>query len=476
MSLRLLAALVSFMLAACGSTPEVYSSNDRLKDPPSGSFPGLAQLLPNKPGPLRVVFVHGVGDHCPGYALDPADGWLNDDAAKAVGLTPLDDEKAPPAGPIRIPTSVFMHPDAGAAEDDPRSFVAYATRHFKLQTSAGERDVEAVEITWSPLTQWLKSNQLGYDSPSTTPGPGAQRSGCLEPPDASVTPAKHPPKRLWLDKILKEGVFNRNLADAMLYVGPYGMLIQRGVAEAMCRAFTGHTGPDACQWSSLRGGHVNLFITHSLGSRITYDTLLGLLGYHGPGERPAFTDNEWQPAQGAIKTVLAETPAFYLMANQLALLGLANVPMNVLPSDGPGPFAVPDQPVLEIMATPVARVRRFTSQCDYVLEAFGEAAAAARAQAKLPAAPKMQIVAFNDTNDLLTWHIPPWYANSGKQDAAAARCRPAIDVTNVFVQNALKLLVLELPDAAHGGYFKNERVWQAIYCGADIGRIRDCEP
>lgn len=79
------------------------------------------------------------------------------------------------------------------------------------------------------------------------------------------------------------------------------------------------------------------------------------------------------------------------------------------------------------------------------------------------AAPGLQIVAFNDTNDLLTWHIPPWYAVSG---ADVGQAQTNVNFVNVFVQNTAKLLIIESPSPAHGNYFKNPSVRDVIACGA----------
>jgi hypothetical protein len=82
----------------------------------------------------------------------------------------------------------------------------------------------------------------------------------------------------------------------------------------------------------------------------------------------------------------------------------------------------------------------------------------------------LQIVSFNDTNDLLTWHIPSWYANA----EATPGGRPRIDVTDVFVQNAPKLLIMESPLNAHVDYFKNPDVRDLIRCGAANGEVSKC--
>jgi hypothetical protein len=80
----------------------------------------------------------------------------------------------------------------------------------------------------------------------------------------------------------------------------------------------------------------------------------------------------------------------------------------------------------------------------------------------------LRVIAFNDTNDLLTWHIPKWYAKGDDT------CLATIDLTNVFVRNAFPWVIAESPLAAHGGYFRNDHVWQAIVCGAKDGKLLDC--
>ncbi len=73
----------------------------------------------------------------------------------------------------------------------------------------------------------------------------------------------------------------------------------------------------------------------------------------------------------------------------------------------------------------------------------------ARAHRKRAAAP-FHVVAFSDTDDLLTW---------GPADAV--REDPSVyllmDFTNVFVQNSPRWLgVIENPADAHSGYFTND--------------------
>ena len=225
-------AILTVAATGCSSPTLVYSSADLPGGAPTGTVRPLRELVPTDGTPIRLVFVHGVGDHCSGYALDPKRGWLNDRTLAATGLRP-NESVAPRRGEIDV--SVFMGGDA-----DGRSRVAFATQAYtmRLPGVSIELSIEAIEITWSPLTQWLKSNQLGYDSPSTTPAAGSEPKDCVAAPDDDLPLTVAPPPRLVLDRVIKELVFDRNLADAILYSGSYGAVMERGLAEGLCHAIT----------------------------------------------------------------------------------------------------------------------------------------------------------------------------------------------------------------------------------------------
>jgi hypothetical protein len=265
--LRVLASIfATCLVAGCTSPPLVYDPKDAPGAPPSGSVKPLAELLPAGDGKVWLVFVHGVGDHCSGYALDRGTGWLRTETLRSIGMEPTPDVQEPRF----INVSIFMDGTA-----DARSGVEYSTASYSLRTPGAPRavPVQAIEITWSPLTQWIKSNQLGYDSPSTTPAPGSRPVDCTQAPDDGITLTKKPPPRLLLDRLIKETIFDRNLADAILYSGSYGVTMERGVAEALCHAITGTPETEKCVWpakpTSIGPSDKFFFVTHSLGSRVT---------------------------------------------------------------------------------------------------------------------------------------------------------------------------------------------------------------
>ena len=459
---KLLALCAATLLATgCTTVPVVYAPGDTNADRPSGEVEALTRLLSDAGGgPVRLVFIHGVGDHCAGYALGEG-GWLGEAARTAIGLEPIAGSEQSQA----IAVDVFM-----PGGPDPRSRVEWARRRYRFTAPArAQVEVDAIEITWSPLTRWIKTVQLSYDSPSVFARPG-DVPPCVESPVALGVPQiKDPPSRLALDRLVKEQVFDRNLADAMIYAGTYSPTIERGVAEALCHAVTGEDAAVRCAWPDpATDRHTWLFVTHSLGSRILYDMLVHLLGYHPFDKRNPFDVGPFEPDRGYLAraepyvgAMLVHTPAIYMMANQISLMGVTDVPPSARSNAGPQPFSRTRAQARSVRTNDV-------DACANIVSALATARSVEVSRLRM-AAPTLQLVAFNDTNDLLTWHVPKWYANDG-DDA----CRPDVHLANVFVRNAAPLVLLELPLQAHVGYFSNRDVWRVIACGAKGDRGPAC--
>jgi len=428
---RCLWLVVALFIVGCSSAPlVVYAPGDT--DKPRGSYPKLADLVPATDGTVvRLIFVHGVGDTCPGYALSPEDGWLNDTRAIKMGLVP----KSAPSEVHKIFSDVFVD---DLPSRDELSYVQYETRSFALQLGGGKPDVavEAIEITWAPLTRWIKTNQLAYDSPSVFVAPVSPP--CLEIPKQN---GSTPPDRAWVNRFLKESFLDRTLADVVIYVGPYGQVIQRGVAEALCHAITGQSPSKKCEVPNSDDADQYkssvFFVTHSLGSRIVFDALVN----------PSNTER----MQPLASRLVADTSAIYMLANQLAMLDIAHIPPNAMSGDGP------------LHGVDAQKGRQYGDSVA-MLGKFALAREHKRHDFKLISNP-LPIVAFNDTNDLLTWHVPPWYAI------------PNISIVNVFVQNDIHWLgLVENPVAAHNNYllYSPNDVWKAIACGAQSGSVLNC--
>ena len=441
---RLLLCLIVLALGGCAGAPVMSDFAEAPGGAASGDVSAFSDLLEVNRG-STVVFVHGIGDTCPGYALDPTFGWLSNATAASLGLTVSDPNEQ--VTPVDIPISEFLKDH----EADPNFKLTYITRHYTYSDRNGQHRIRAVEITWSQLTQWLKTTQLGFDLTGPVSPPPSEVSTCPSPIPANDM---KPPAREFLNRPLKEGLIDRNMADAVLYIGLYGKVMRRGVAETLCRALGGaadvdHNGKltgNLCHWPSTPANESFLFITHSLGGRLLYDTLLGLSGKDvnpSPHEYDhAFTNAEVARSKGFVLDLALKSRGAYMMANQLAFLGLADVDENHFSTTGPAPAL---RSVAEF-----GKLRMRAAQENV----------ATNRNAGEPAV--LPVVAFSDTNDLLSWSIPRWY-------------QPAIKVTNVYVQNSVHWLgAFEDPGAAHLDYPKNPYVWKIIICGAKGGVVSAC--
>ena len=231
---------VCTLLGGCMSAPTVYSGNTIKAQP--GSFSKLQDLLGGN-RQLRLVIVHGVGDHCPGFAIgNDNDAWLNRNALNYLHMRAIDDIVSQ-----HIPATLIL-PNA-----EPTSEVVMSKRHYRLSpsgpTGTSTIDVEAIELTWSGLTRWIKRQQLGQDF---TAPPTTQCKGDHFPVAQGLTP----PAREWLNKDIKEVVLDLSLSDAMLYVGVYGHLMEQGLAEALCHGVTETPATQRCEWPKIGRAHV----------------------------------------------------------------------------------------------------------------------------------------------------------------------------------------------------------------------------
>ncbi len=121
-------------------------------------------------------------------------------------------------------------------ESDP-SWFAISHRSFHVAGSSGKK-VLAVELTWSGLTQWLKVKQLGFDltqdivpAPPLTGGKKPKDEGGPVDVFAALHGMTFTSSGVKLNRVLKEDVLDRSLADALLYIGDNGSKINQAMSE-----------------------------------------------------------------------------------------------------------------------------------------------------------------------------------------------------------------------------------------------------
>jgi hypothetical protein len=486
---------ICLLMAGCEATSLVRGPAASQGGEASTGVEPLSRLVSPQAQRVKLIMIHGVGDHCPGYALKNEDRWLDDRMKAGFGLT---GELSTDVVEYKVVAEVFQQSagvqrrTAPAGPPDQPLMMHYATQSFvmRLPGHAEPHSVDAVEVTWSPLTQWIKTRQLGYDGPADSQSKDGV-GDCQGVKIESASLEDRPPKRAWLSATLKEDVLDRNLADAIIYVGSYCATIERGVADVLCRVMAS-SPPDpevACAWPTeeeLRTRNDRfVFVTHSLGSRILYDVILHLSGYETTARGNPFAWVKNKDAQPAIAYLLRNTDVIYMMSNQLALLGLAYMPPEAVPGPGPVPYKGPGGalklPIPDLAKSDAIRplvqwgdVRRASPAAARAPIEYGDvfsALAAVRAGIDMPGVaapaqdiPPLRIIAFNDANDLLTWHVPRWYVDEGKNDTD----RPRISLSNLFVKNGRAILFsMEHPSTAHSGYFRNRHVWRVVACGID---------
>ncbi len=116
-----------------------------------------------------------------------------------------------------------------------------------------------------------------------------------------------PPSRVIVSRYIKEQVLDHELSDAILYVGPYGKLLQHAVAEGSAMTITGggffDTNESDC-WvkakevlSSTAKDTEYVIFTHSLGSRMVYDVVRNLdqVNWYGDSAFSGADDSAYTP-------------------------------------------------------------------------------------------------------------------------------------------------------------------------------------
>jgi hypothetical protein len=329
---------------------------------PPAVFPGLIDLAAQSGAQAAdVLLVHGICTHDASWA-----GVVVPQLAQA-----LRDATTAPAAAVTASA-------AGAAVQIVPSVVA---------TPAGQLRFDA--LIWSPLTNDLK-RQLCYDQTGKSPL-------CTGAPPYPYTRAR-------LNARFKDGLIDDCLPDALIYQGAARETMQLRMREAVLQVLSG-TRPAAPL----------VVISHSMGSKLLFDTLLRMT------QEPADSTASMLAQQAVQRLRL-----LVMAANQIPLLSLAE-----------------QQPANAATAAP-----------DSLQQLL-------RQRRTLAAAPPLILVAFTDPNDLLSYALPPdRYEGQG------------VTIHNILVSNAPTYLgLLERPDLAHLDYLSNPDVSRLIACGQPTSKL-----
>lgn len=354
-------------------------------------FPGLDRLLMDQENAmgqtdaqkamLKVLMVHGIGSHKPGYATR-----LSENLAQALQLPMVQEH---------FKEFSLTHPKY----PDIELGILRVNRFLSADKS---REMLFYELTWDIIVEEEKQT-IDFDN-----------SG------------EYSFQRASFNETLKLFV-NDTVPDLVMYYGKFREPVQFAVGQSFCWMGSGgwEDLPDEkavfCDRNQeeyldkLDGDLV--FITHSLGSRVTFDALQTLTRIWGQVER----DHER-------KEILQNQKfSVFMLSNQLPLLQLGRERPQVTGQ------------ISEICTPGAAR------EDDRLLK-------------------ELRIVAFSDPNDLFSYPIPPRFLN----DYVDSRLCPTL--TNITlnvspVKSIFGLGELANPLAAHVGYDNDERVIQLLTNG-----------
>lgn len=287
--------------------------------------------------------------------------------------------------------------------------VIRVTRHSNHEKT---QEMLFYELTWSEITDPDKA-KLAFDD-----------SG------------EYSFKRANANRVMKI-FFNDTIPDMMAYRGNSRDAINHSVSQASCWAFSGgwqdlpSDGAHFCDMTKNDFSKTILeddyfFVTHSLGSRIVIDTL----------SLPAIWSKQMEGSdeniQHFLEVLKQKEFTVYMLANQLPLLQLGTNEPSVIGKS---------KKYCSITA-PEHDKRIFT---------------------------KLNMIAFSDPNDILSYPIPPRYAD---KNIDSRLCSQIVNV-NINVTEVEDVFGLEFanPLLAHTGYEKDDRVVALIADGLERNRM-----
>lgn len=362
---------------------------------------------------LHLVQVHGMGLHtAPMSCSDKGSNvQLQRDLAARLGMDEIIGDPQPQ--PIMIGKTA-----AGTT----------TTRLFAGRVDGRERRLYASCITWSETSRAVKLRMLGLNEDFTENNPDEAH-------------------RALLNRYGKRFV-NQSLSDPVLYAGPFGEFIRGTVWAGMQQVRESHEqlrakalksaaafAPQASAMAAAqRDGDLadmpTLVISDSLGSRIVFDTLCSRQA--GCGGRESLLETVDPQTSADAQRMAASIRSVYMFANQLPLMELAE------------------------LEPPAADV----SLSDH-LDQIGCGLPMAEGIGSRNRSDEVQIVAFTDPNDLLSYHLGQEFRT---------RCGAGLRIVNVTTANAKLrwLFVATDPLKAHASGFKRR--------GTVIGYLIDGHP
>ena len=362
----------------------------------AGIAPALEQQATTPGRTVKVLMIHGIGRHLPGYS-----GRLQDKLTAALGLDVVQEQYK----------AFTLSPPPPRPELNLGDQPLGTLRVNRYTNKSGSRELLFYELTWSTITDPTKAI-LAYD-----------------------TTSEYAYHRATLNRVAKEFI-NSHIPDPIIYTGDTHQKILVAVTQSLCWMSSGDWdalptgGQQRC--NALEGDkarHIRedtlVIITHSLGSRIAMDALQAMAA-------SALVQRLGQQRHPLVQALQDKEIPVYMLANQLPLLQLG--------------FVKPE----------------ITGQHDRYCQAGGD-----RYDQRMFR--QVRIVAFSDPNDLLSYAVPPQFA---EEFIDSRLCPQVVNVTvNVAPVTALPVIGdFANPLAAHNDYEADERGIGLITNGIGTGK------
>lgn len=340
----------------------------------------------------KILMVHGIAKHMPDYSAQ-----LREKLTKALDLSTLETDVK------EIHLSDPQFPDAQGKTEDLGEL-----RIFRYMSEDRSREMLFYELTWSSITEQRKQT-IAYDDGA---GQNFRRAG--------------------INSTIKQFV-NATVPDLLVYLGNKKGEINASVSQSVCWMFQGdwdslpkegyhHCDPKASDMSQTVRDDDFFFITHSLGSRITVDTIQKF-GEEIEGEQA----NANMTALAA--AVRQKVMTVFMLSNQLPLLQTAY----------PKP----------------AVANRYNDFCPENAPLTNERVLK-----------KLQIIAFSDPNDILSYSVPPRFT-AEYMDSRICPSLVNVSLNITDVRNLFGAADFADPLGAHADYMSDDRVISLIVNGLD---------
>jgi hypothetical protein len=352
------------------------------------SFDGIAPGLAKPRSKTKVLMVHGVGDRLPGYSTEFLEKLANELKLTAKASTYKD-----------IQLMSFSDPEEKLG----------SLRVTRLQNENSSRELWFYELTWSEITRDQKA-LLAFDN-----------SG------------EYSFRRAEVNDMLKK-FSNDTGPDPIIYLGESRDLILRAFAQAFC--WMGKDswdeipkdGRHGCDFTNGLSDNLNqdeiVFISHSLGSRITIDGITRMVSLLERPEKKSTLRTINRIKREALQKKHVQ---IFMLSNQLPMLQLGR-----------------EMPEVTVQKADYCN----SNSSKYKSRMFDETS----------------IIAFSDPNDLLSYAIPHDFSEKYLDS------RLCINVTNININiakvvDAFGLGKIANPMEAHVGYTKDDRVVALIAKG-----------